>query len=376
MSMTTPLAELTTLRVGGAPYTLLRATTRDELIDAAREAFADERWYILGGGSNTLASDSPFEGTVVQVATHGIGETAEGERVVLEVEAGHDWDALVNYTVARGWAGLEALSGIPGTVGAAPIQNVGAYGQEVASVLSRVLFMDAQTDTIEWLGRDELELGYRSSVLKALPGESEPRRRGVVIAVEFELHDTAGLSESIAYEQLATSLGQDLGARVPLASVRESVLALRASKGMLLDPRDPDTASAGSFFTNPIVTEAFALSLPAEAPRWPLQPDEPALVIPLEQRDAQAEALAAHAVVPRLVKLSAAWLIEHSGIARGFALPGSRAAVSHKHTLALTNRGGANAEDIAQLARYVQGRVQAEFGVLLQPEPTLLDVEL
>ena len=220
-----------------------------------------------------------------------------------------------------------------------------------------------------------------------------------MVSVEFELHDTAleravlgeALGQPIAYAQLADAMHVNLGDRVPIARVRESVLGLRASKGMVLDPADPDSVSAGSFFTNPIVTERVARTLPGDAPRWYLEEEAADVVTsltggvdesPLDQFLAHQASLEASAtaadVTPAapLVKLSAAWLIEKSGIRRGFALPGSRAAVSSKHTLALTNRGGASAEEIAQLARFVQSRVQAEFGIVLQPEPVLVGVEL
>ena len=221
----------------------------------------------------------------------------------------------------------------------------------------------------------ELELGYRTSVLKQ-------GLRGIVLAIELELHDTtaeasvlgSALGRPVAYAQLAGALGVQLGDRVPISALRETVLALRASKGMVLDPNDPDTASAGSFFTNPIVTESFARSLPDAAPRWPLEREPADRVIPLEHYAGVGPVPGAPSV--RLVKLSAAWLIENSGITRGFRLPGSRAAISSKHTLALTNTGGATADEIGQLARYVQQRVQTEFGVNLQPEPVLIGVEL
>lgn len=369
------------MRVGGVPAQMVAPATEAELVDAALEVWGSGgEWMLLGGGSNTVAGDEGFEGTVIRVVTRGIAVTPPTpghDRVTLRVQAGEPWDDLVAYAVDRGWSGVEALSGIPGSCGAAPVQNIGAYGQELSSSLVAIDFLDHESGERRRMAAAELELGYRTSVLKH-------GLRGIVLAIELELHDTtaeasvlgSALSRPVAYAQLAAALGVQLGDRVPIASLRETVLALRASKGMVLDPNDPDTASAGSFFTNPIVTESFARSLPASAPRWIIaRADEPAdRVIPLSEYAGVGPAPGPEDV--RLVKLSAAWLIEHVGISRGFRLPGSRAAVSSKHTLALTNTGGASAAEIAELARYVQGRVLAEFGVLLQPEPVLIGLSL
>ncbi|MGX5696728.1 UDP-N-acetylmuramate dehydrogenase [Agromyces soli] len=389
-------AELTTLRIGGPIARLVTATTQRDLVDLLHRAWdSGEDWMVLGGGSNLFVSDEGFDGTVVRIATKGVEvlpDAAEGA-VRLRVQAGEVWDEFVAWTVAQGYSGLEALSGIPGSVGAAPVQNIGAYGQELAEVLTAIWFLDEGAEVPRRMDASELELGYRTSVLKQ-------GLAGAVVSVELELHDTAAeravlgeaIGRPVAYAQLAGALGVQPGDRVPVAKVRETVLALRASKGMVLDPDDPDSVSAGSFFTNPIVTERVARTLPADAPRWYLEPDEPDEVTPLSTLasgspldaflELQAELEASDDQVPDaspeepLVKLSAAWLIEHSGVRRGFALPGSRAAVSSKHTLALTNRGGATAEELAQLARYVQHRVQAEYGIVLHPEPVLVGVEL
>lgn len=389
-------ADLTTLQVGGPIARVVTATTHDQLVDLVREAEGSgEPWMVLGGGSNLLVGDDGFPGTVVRIATRGIevGPGVDEGTVHLRVQAGENWDELVAYTVERGYSGLEALSGIPGSVGASPVQNIGAYGQELANALVGIEFLDEGADEPRFMTADELELGYRTSVLKqGLPG--------VVVSVEFALHDTTAEREvlgealgiPVAYAQLAQALGVQLGDRVPVARVREAVLALRSGKGMVLDPDDPDSVSAGSFFTNPIVSEHVARTLPGDAPRWYVEPDEPDEVTPLAELEAASplDAFLAHqAELERaeqqstdatasepLVKLSAAWLIEHSGIRRGFALPGSRAAISTKHTLALTNRGGASAEEVAQLARFVQGRVQSEFGITLHPEPVLVGLEL
>ncbi|MEO8907893.1 MAG: UDP-N-acetylmuramate dehydrogenase [Microbacteriaceae bacterium] len=389
--MTHPLAlsELTTIRVGGAPTHMVAPATEAELIATARAVWRDGgHWLLLGGGSNTVAADHGFDGTVIRVVTRGIERLDDGssDRVRLRVQAGEQWDTVVATAVRNGWSGIEALSGIPGSTGAAPVQNIGAYGQELAATLVAVDFLDEAGGQLTRMPAAELGLGYRTSVLKR-------GLAGVVTAVELELTaDTTGigapLSAPVAYSQLADALGVAIGTRVALAELRRTVLALRASKGMVLDPDDPDSVSAGSFFTNPIVSAEFAATLPADAPRWPLEAEEPDLVAPLDSADADhsvaigAVAQAAgqrarrQATRERRAKLSAAWLIEQAGIRRSFALPGSHAAISSKHTLAITNRGGASAEEIAQLARYVQWRVQADFGVVLQPEPVLVGLAL
>ncbi|MDY7529330.1 MULTISPECIES: UDP-N-acetylmuramate dehydrogenase [unclassified Cryobacterium] len=374
----TTFAELTTIRTGGRPLFLLAPETEDELIETVQDAWASgEDWLLLGGGSNTVAADTEFDGTVVRVLTRGITVERSADRVLLRVQAGEPWDDLVAHTVAQGWSGIEALSGIPGSTGAAPVQNIGAYGQELANSLVAIDFLDYESGERRRIPAAELELGYRTSLLKH-------GLRGLVVAVELELWDTAAeasvlgaaLSRPLAFPQLADALGVHVGDRVPLADVRATVLRLRAAKGMLLNPGDPDATSAGSFFTNPIVSLSFSRTLPESAPRWPLDDAElPDRVIPLEDYYGIGPVPGAVEVVP-LVKLSAAWLIEHAGISRGFRLPGSRAAVSSKHTLALTNTGGASGEEIAQLARFVQQRVQAEFGVILQPEPVLVGLGL
>ncbi|GAA3606214.1 UDP-N-acetylmuramate dehydrogenase [Agrococcus terreus] len=377
MSERRALADATTMRVGGEAARWIDATTREEAVEAYAELLAtDEPHVLLGGGSNTVASSDDFDGTVLRIATRGIQELPappaphrpEGEEppadesVVLRVEAGEGWDALVARTVADGLAGLEALSGIPGSVGAAPIQNIGAYGQELASTLHAIELLDAETLEVRHVPAAELRLGYRDSALKR--GDL----RGVVLSVDLRLRRSADRrSQPVAYQQLATALGVDLGTRVPLDDVRASVLALRTAKGMVLSD-DPDSVSAGSFFTNPVVSARFAGELPKDAPRWSVAPEPSATVLPL---DADTPVPSLDRPVPR-VKLSAAWLIEQAGIERGFTLPGSRAAVSSKHTLALTNRGGATGEEVAELARYVQMRVENQFGVHLVPEPVLV----
>lgn len=363
------LADYTTLRVGGAAEAFVEAATADNLIAAAREAWSSGgELFILGGGSNVVVSDEGFDGTVLRVATRGIARVdAEPGVVRLTVQAGEPWDDLVAYTVEQGWAGIEALSGIPGTCGAAPIQNIGAYGQEIATAVIGIDFVDEITGELVWLSTDELEFGYRTSVLKE-------GRGGVVVAVHLALTEAPG-GGTVAFAQLATALGVTMGAAVPLAEVRSAVLALRAGKGMVLDAADPDSVSAGSFFTNPIVGVDFARGLPAELPRWPIDVVRAVDVVTPLDRFALNEfsgEVASLPEAPRTVKLSAAWLIEHSGVTRGFSLPGSRAAVSSKHTLALINTGGATANDVAELARYIQTRVLGRFGVVLHPEPVFV----
>ena len=347
------------------------------MIAAAARAWEDERWAVLGGGSNTLAGDQPFDGTVVLVRSRGIEVRDEGSHVVVTVQAGEDWDALVALAVEQGWAGIEALSGIPGTVGAAPVQNIGAYGQEVAETVTGVEFFDAETGELEWLRGPQLGFGYRASAFKRAPEQARPDRIGVVLAVEFRWERAHRVPVPTSFPQLAEALGQQDGGLVALAQIRETVLRLRAAKGMVFDPNDPDTRSLGSFFLNPVVPLGAATSLPADAPRYPIASGTAELVIPLDELAERAYLLDQAMVIEApQVKLSAAWLIEHSGIPRGYALHGSRAAVSSKHSLALTNRGGASAEEIAQLARFIQQRVQAEFGIWLQPEPVCLNLEL
>ena len=363
----TEFSELTTMRVGGPAREILEPADADQLVAATRDAWeSGDPWLILGGGSNLVVADEGFDGTVIRVVTQGIDKAPAAEKVRLRIQAGESWDGLVARTIEDGLVGLEALSGIPGSVGAAPIQNIGAYGQELSDSLVGIDFLDYLTGEVTRVPAAELQLGYRNSAIKQ-------GRHGLVIAVELQLSE-GRLSEPIAYSQLASALGVQLGDQVPAAEVRAAVLRLRASKGMVLSPDDPDSVSSGSFFTNPIVGARFASELPADAPRWPLESDPAPAVIPLESFDANA--LRPRAGVEKQVKLSAAWLIEQSDIRRGFSLPGSRAAISGKHTLALVNTGGATAEQVVELARYVQSRVFNQFGVLLHPEPVLVGVQL
>ena len=368
------LAELTTLRTGAAPARMLEARTSDELVDALRDTWArGDEWFVLGGGSNLFVADEPFDGTVIRVRTEGIDEipSPHAGRIRLRAQAGHGWDAFVAYAVEHGYAGMEAMSGIPGTVGASPVQNIGAYGQEIQETLVEVELIDESTGLISTVPASELGLGFRTSVLKHHYG-GVPERRAVILSVTVDL--LVANERVVRGEQLRRALGLADDTPVPLAWVRERILATRATKGMLLDDADPDTHGVGSFFQNAIVPASVARALPPECPRWPVAPDLDAVtVIPLSAYDGLVEA-------PRReqtdVKVSAAWLIEQAGIRKGFKLPQSRASVSTKHALALTNRGGASASEVAQLARFIQSRVHAEFGLVLQPEPVLIDVEL
>lgn len=340
------LRDHTTLRLGGPAARWVRATTEAELVDAV--ATADERGepvLVLGGGSNLVVSDDGFPGTVVEVATSGVRPDVEDGTscggVMVTVAAGEDWDALVARAVASGWVGIEALSGIPGAVGATPIQNVGAYGQDVSQTIASVRVWDRTLRGVRTFAAADCHFGYRHSRFKADPG------RHVVLEVTFQLRQ-GDLSAPVEYAELARSLGIEQGRRAPLAKVRDAVLALRAGKGMVLDDDDPDTWSAGSFFTNPFLTPEQAAGLPEAAPRWP-QPDG-------------------------TLKTSAAWLIEHAGFGRGHGA--GRVSVSTKHTLALTNRGGASADELLALAREVRDGVEARFGIRLVNEPVLVGVEL
>jgi UDP-N-acetylmuramate dehydrogenase len=371
-----PLAQLTTLRVGAAPERMVDARTQDELVAALRDVWASgDEWMVLGGGSNMLAADEPFGGTVVRILTTGFDEVPgarEGRRRI-RVAAGQNWDELVAWTVEQGLSGIEAMSGIPGTAGAAPIQNVGAYGQEIVQTLVEVELIDESTGEVSTVPAAELGLGPRTSVLKRHYG-ADPRREAVILSLTLELIDVGHGARTVRDGRLRTALGISEEAEVTVRWMRERVLAIRAAKGMVLDDPDPDTHSAGSFFQNPVVPEAFALSLPADCPRWPVTPELDAVtVIPLDSYDGSLPPLRSERPD---VKVPAAWLIEQAGIAKGFRLPHSRAGVSTKHALALTNRGGATAEEIAELARFIRSRVAAEFGLLLDPEPVFCGVEL
>ncbi len=341
--MTELLADHTTLRLGGPAARWVRATTEEELTAAVAAAdAAGEPVLVLGGGSNLVVADGGFDGTVVEVATRGVSpDVDEGIScggVMVTVSAGENWDDLVALAVDKEWAGIEALSGIPGSVGATPIQNVGAYGQEVSQTIASVRVWDRVLRGVRTFANADCGFGYRTSRFKADPG------RHVVLSVTFQLRQ-GSLGGPVVYAELARTLGVEPGERAALADVRRAVLGLRTGKGMVLDPADHDTWSAGSFFTNPVVA---ADAVPDGAPAWP-QPDG-------------------------TVKTSAAWLIERSGFAKGHG--NDRVALSGKHTLALTNRGGATTADLLDLAREVRDGVEARFGIRLVNEPVLVGCEL
>jgi UDP-N-acetylmuramate dehydrogenase len=336
------LADHTTLRLGGPAAEWLRAETEDQLVAAVTRADATGRdILVLDDGSNLVVADEGFCGTVVEVATRGVEPEADlCSGAVVTVAAGEDWDALVARAVAEGWVGLEALSGIPGSVGATPIQNVGAYGQEVADTIARVRVLDRAEGRVRTFFPGDCGFGYRTSRFKREAG------RFVVLTVTFQL-PLGDRGAPVRYAELARALGAELGERPPLAAVREAVLRLRAGKGMVLDDADPDTWSAGSFFTNPVVDPA---ALPDGAPTWP-QPDG-------------------------RVKTSAAWLIDRAGFGKGYVGPGGRVSLSTKHTLALTNRGDARTSDLLALAREVRAGVAERFGIVLENEPVLVGCRL
>ena len=335
------IASLTTLRTGGPAHRLVVAETDADVIAAVTVADeAGEPVTILGGGSNVVISDDGLPGSVVLIRTRGIEASVDDcAGAWVSVAAGEPWDDVVAQAIAQQWSGIEALAGIPGLTGATPIQNVGAYGQEVSDTIARVTAYDRRERHREVLAAGDCGFGYRTSRFKAEPD------RYVVLSVEFQLR-LGPLSAPVRYAELAQRLGIEVGERAPLADVRDAVLDLRAGKGMVLDPADNDTWSVGSFFTNPIVVESL---LPEGAPRW-AQPDGS-------------------------VKTSAAWLVERAGFPRGYPGDGP-VRVSTKHTLALTNRGDATTADVLALARTIRDGVRERFGIELVPEPTLLGCSL
>lgn len=331
----------TTFRVGGPARDFIVATDENFLVNAVMTAErSGSPVLILSGGSNLLVADEGFDGTVVKVASRGIRVIEDTcNRVLVQVAAGENWDDLVATSILRGWSGLEALSGIPGLVGASPVQNVGAYGREVAQAISAVRALDRNTGKLVILRSEECGFSYRMSRFKAEPD------RYVIVEVTFELSRSPE-SAPIGYSELANRLGIELGQSAPAAQVRQRVLELRRSKGMVLDPDDHDTWSAGSFFTNPIL--ASRDEVPLGAPAFDLEDGS--------------------------VKTSAAWLIENAGFGRGFGE--GAAGLSTRHVLALTNRGGASAEELIGLARQVRDGVASRFGIRLDPEPVLVGISL
>jgi UDP-N-acetylmuramate dehydrogenase len=344
----TSLADYTTLGLGGPAEAFADAPTDAALIDAVTAADASgEPVLILGGGSNLVIADDGFPGTVVHVSTRGAGYAAAADdQVDVTVAAGEDWEDVVAAAVAEGLAGLECLSGIPGRAGATPIQNVGAYGHEVAEVITNVRVFDRQAKQVQVIPNASCGFAYRTSYFKRNPA------RYVVLGVTYRL-TRGSLSMPVKYAELAAELGVEMGERAGAGEVRSAVLKIRARKGMVLNPGDPDTKSAGSFFTNPVLDAGQYARLAA----------------------------AAAGPVPRFdagdgkVKVPAAWLIEHAGFGKGYGAPG-RARVSSKHTLALINAGGATTADLLALAREIRDGVRAAFGVTLAPEPILIGAAL
>ncbi|CRZ16327.1 UDP-N-acetylmuramate dehydrogenase [Mycolicibacterium neworleansense] len=344
------LAPLTTLRVGPVADRVLTCTSTDQLIDVLRAV--SDPILVLAGGSNVVLADDLGDTmpdlTVVRVANTAI--TVEGN--LLRAEAGAVFDDVVVTSLQHGLGGLECLSGIPGSAGATPVQNVGAYGAEVADTISRVRLLDRRTGEVRWAAPEELKFGYRTSILKHSDAV-------IVLEVEFAL-DPAGRSAPLRYRELATALGVEPGERADPMRVRQTVLQLRAGKGMVLDADDHDTWSVGSFFTNPVVSQAEFERVQAIYRADPSAGDGP---VP-------------HYPAPDGVKLAAGWLVEHAGFGKGYPGDGAPARLSTKHALAVTNRGEANSADVIALARAVQAGVKERFGITLQPEPILLGCDL
>ena len=342
MSQPAPLSTLTTMQVVGVPNSITVCESTKELYEAAIAAWSDdEPFHVLAGGSNTVFADDLGRLNVILVRNKGIEIISEDDaKVTLRVQAGEDWDQFVAWCVANGYAGVEAMSGIPGSVGATPVQNVGGYGQEVSEVITQIEFLDQETHKIEVKPASFFEFSYRNSALKL-------GLRGVIGWVEFELKKLAGMFVPMASGQITNHLGEPYGSQLPLQVVRDTVLELRSSKGMVVKPEDPDSVSCGSFFTNPVVSYQKSLEFPEDMQRWSMPGSDD-------------------------IKLSAGWLIENSGIPKGYVLPLSKAAISNKHALAITNRGGATGQEIVELARYIQERVAARWGINLIPEPNLI----
>lgn len=389
--MSVHLAELTTMRVGGPAADLVTidgdrdgATRIVEAVQAVDEAA--EPLLVLGGGSNLVVADAGFPGTVVHLASRGVWVEARTERgVTVRVAAGHPWDEFVVQAVDEGWSGIEALSGIPGSAGATPVQNVGAYGQEVARYLTEVRVWDRLRRQRTSFTAGDCGFGYRTSRLKteqlgppdAVPGGP----RYVVLDVVFHL-ELGTLSAPIGYADLADQLGVSVGQRVPAQLAREGVLAQRRRRGMVLDEADHDTWSCGSFFTNPVLdaegyarlAERAARAHPDQIPpRFPGSPGSPASSGPAGS--AGSAGFQGPPGGAAQVKTSAAWLIERAGFTKGYGLPGP-AALSTKHCLAVTNRGNATAADVIALARTVRDGVYQTYGVQLVNEPVLVGCSL
>ena len=341
MSLAVALAQLTTMRVGGVPKEIVRCETAQQIYEEIANSIKNhENFHVLAGGSNTVFADEIADLKVIQIVSKGIEILRESDsEVVLRVQAGEDWDEFVSWCIDRNFAGIEAMSGIPGSVGATPVQNVGAYGQEVSQVIVAAEFFEYENLKVELKPASFFNFAYRDSALKH-------SIRGVIGFVDFRLKKLGGLSVPMASGQITNYLKAEYGSQLPLKTVRETVLTLRSQKGMVVREDDPNSISCGSFFTNPVVSHAKSLEFPKDMQMWSME-------------DGQ-------------VKLSAAWLIENAGIEKGFSLPYSKAAISAKHSLAIINKGGATSREILELARYVQERVAARWGINLIPEPNLI----
>ena len=346
-----PFSQLTTLEVGGAPQSLTVADSAAAIVETVDRADTNgENLLILGGGSNVVVSDDGWPGPAMLVRSTGVATAEACGATELTVAAGEPWDEFVASTIGQGLSGLEALSGIPGLVGATPIQNVGAYGQEVAGTIVRLTAWDRKAHKTVTIHSEDCGFSYRHSRFKAVPDGF------VILSVTFGLART-DMSAPIRYAELAATLGVGIGDRAPADQTRAAVLRLRASKGMVLDPRDPDTRSAGSFFTNPILSPEQAAELPEDAPRFAVAAS------PTPSGD-----------TPAGVKTSAAWLIENAGFTKGYGMGPAR--LSSKHTLALTNHDAATTQDVLNLGREVQSGVEDKFGIRLEPEPVLIGCRL
>jgi UDP-N-acetylmuramate dehydrogenase len=338
-----PLAPLTTLRVGPVARRVITCTNTEQVISSLRHLDAhDGKGLVLAGGSNLVIADTLTDLTVLRLAN----TTITIDRNMVRAEAGAVWDDVVVRAIAAGLGGLECLSGIPGCTGATPVQNVGAYGVEVADTISRVRLLDRRSGAARWAAPGELGFGYRTSVLRH-------RRAAVVLEVEFAL-DASGRSAPLRYAELIAALDATAGQRADPGVVRRAVLALRTAKGMVLDPADHDTWSVGSFFTNPVVAPEVYRRLA----------DRADLPVP-------------HYPSPDGVKLAAGWLVEQAGFPKGYPGAGNAPCrLSTKHALALTNRGAATAGDVVALARTVRDGVADVFGITLTPEPVLVGCAL
>lgn len=335
------LSKYTSLRVGGPATKIVQVATEAQIITAIEEA-GNTPILIMGGGTNVLIADKGFDGTVIRISNNSVQSEVDAcSGATLTIGAGEDWDSFVQTTIKSGFAGLETLSGIPGTVGASPIQNIGAYGHEVSEFITRVRTYDRQEKALKTFTNNECQFSYRNSLFKTHPG------RYVVLEVQFQIR-RGEFSDPITYLELAKRLGVQLGDKAPVIATREAVLELRANKGMLLSFDDHDSWSAGSFFTNPIISQQAADELPNAAPKWPLNDGR--------------------------VKISAAWLIENAGMHKGDQVGGAR--ISSKHVLALTNSGTATASDIAELAKRARNQVEEMFGITLEAEVNLIGIEI